>query len=399
MSIARNDAAPEGLLDRATSGFERHFGGRPTHAAAAPGRVNLIGEHTDYNDGFVLPMAIEQRTVLVGRTNGTQRARVIATDLDDAAIDFACDTTLQRGDETWANYVMGVAGQFIEHGHSVLGFDAVIASDIPVGGGLSSSAALEVAGAMLMQQLIGVAIEPKTMALWCQAAEHEYVGMPCGIMDQFISVFGRRDHALLIDCRSQQTRHVALNDPEVAVVVANSNVKHELSDSAYAERRSQCEQAAAILDRRFGNIGALRDATLDQLEAARSDMDDVLYRRARHVIGENDRTLAAADALDAGAYETFGQLMGQSHRSLAEDYQVSCDELDLLVELAMAVDGVYGSRMTGGGFGGCTVTLVRRGAADRLMRHLVDQYRSRAGRRATCFATRPADGADEIKLE
>jgi galactokinase len=388
----QTDHGDAALVQRATELFATHFDRKPAVAATAPGRVNLIGEHTDYNDGFVLPMAIERRTAFVGAVNHSARCRVIAADLDQEQATFLIDE-LAPGKTAWANYIKGVVAQFLKHGQRVPGFDAVITSDVPLGGGLSSSAALEVATATAIEKFLGIELDPVRKALWCQQAEHTYAGMPCGIMDQFISVMGRKGHALLIDCRSQTTHPVPLDDPQVTVLIANTNVKHELTGSEYPTRRKQCETAAAALAEHFGDsIQALRDADMKQLDLIRTQLDSTVYRRARHVIGENDRTQLAARLFEGRQYQEAGRLMYESHRSLREDYDVSCPELDTLVELAGEVDGVFGSRMTGGGFGGCTVTLVRTLAVDPLVEHLVRGYSARHGIEPTCFASQPADG-------
>jgi galactokinase len=381
------------LIDRARAVFERHFGGTPTVVGAAPGRVNLIGEHTDYNDGLVLPMAIERHTVLVGAVNHSARCRVIAADLDEQRAAFMIDDPAP-GRTPWANYIKGVIAQFIRHGQRAPAFDAVIAGDLPLGGGLSSSAAMEVATATALEQFLGIEVDPVRKALWCQAAEREFAGVPCGIMDQFIAVMGRAQHALLIDCRNHAMQPVPLDDPAVTVLIANTNVRHELAGSAYAERRAQCEQAAEALAEHFGaSIRTLRDATMQQLDLIRSQLDEAVYRRARHVIGEIERTRLAADHLDARDYDQVGRLMNESHRSLRDDFEVSCAELDTLVDLARQADGVFGCRMTGAGFGGCTVMLVRAEAVEALIDRLETEYTSRHGRAPTCFASRPADGA------
>lgn len=399
MTIAIDNVTQQ-MLDHATGVFQHHFQTDPTAMAIAPGRVNLIGEHTDYNDGFVMPLAIERHTVIVARPNHSPRCRIVAADLDEEMHTFRLDD-IAPGKTQWANYVKGVFSQFQRNGHlpgAGAGIDAVITSNVPLGGGLSSSAALEVAVASLLEQLLEIKLDPTRKALWCQQAEHEFAGMPCGIMDQFISAMGVRDHALLIDCRSHQVRPVKLADPNVTVLITNSNSKHELTGSEYPTRRKQCEAAAKILGSQFPGVKALRDADMLMLDAARSKMDDVTYRRARHVIGENQRTLLAADALDAGDYTQVGRLMLESHRFLRDDFEVSTPELDALVELAMMVPGVFGARMTGGGFGGCTVTLVQTHAVQKLIDHLMAEYPKRAGKAPTCFTTRPAQGAIHAAL-
>jgi galactokinase len=376
------------VLDRARAAFVDRFGVQPTVAALAPGRVNLIGEHTDYNDGFVMPLALVKCTAVVAGPSDKSTAEALALDCDSEAATFAVDASLTPGDPAWSNYVKGVVAQFVKHGKTVPAFNAAIASDVPIGGGLSSSAALEVSTATVLEQLVGMTLDPIDKALWCQAAEHEYANMPCGIMDQFISVMGREGHLLMIDCRSHETRQVKLDDPSVAVLVTNSNVKHELTGSEYPTRRKQCEAAAGIL-----GVKALRDADLAMLEAAKDQCDEVVYRRARHVIGENQRTLDAADALDSGDYVTVGQLMIASHESLRDDYEVSCPEIDTLVEIACKLDGVYGSRITGGGFGGCTVTLIASDKLDAAVEAIASQYKAAHGIEPTCFATTPGAGA------
>ena len=393
-----DDTRLHALLDRAISVFIDHFDTQPDHAASAPGRVNLIGEHTDYNDGFVLPMAIEPRTAIVAKANHSPRFRIVASDLDQQMATFINDGDIAPGRTQWSNYVKGVIAMFKKQGHGVPSFDAVIASDVPVGGGLSSSAALEVAVATLIEQFEQIIVEPTHKALWCQAAEHEFAGMPCGIMDQFITVMGRPQHALLIDCRSRQAQLVPLDDPQLTVVIANSNVKHDLADSEYPVRRAQCEQATAAIARQHPHVKSLRDATMPQLDDVRHAVDDVVYRRARHVIAEIQRTTLAADALRRVDYPAFGHLMHESHVSLRDDYQVSCPEIDGLVDQAEQFDGVYGSRITGGGFGGCTVTLVAADAAEPLIAHLRQAYSKQTGLEADCFATRPAGGARPIAI-
>jgi galactokinase len=389
-------------LQTLTEAFERRFGRRPTHAAAAPGRVNLIGEHTDYNDGFVLPMAIDRQTVIVAApapgsapAPGKATARVVSLDIEGEAT-FPVDATLAPGEPAWSNYVRGAVAMMLRHGVDPGGFDAVLSSTVPVGGGLSSSASIEVATATLVERLADRAIDPVDKALACQQAEHRFAGVPCGIMDQFISAMGRAGYALLIDCRTHDTRLVPLDDPAIAVLIINSNVRHELTGGEYAERRRQCEAAAGAL-----GVEALRDATLEKLGAARARLDDVTFRRARHVIGEIDRTLRAADAMGRRDWASVGPLMFESHASLRDDFQVSTPELDKLVELASdrVADGVIGSRMTGGGFGGCTVTLVRADAAEAVGRGIAAAYADAVGIEASVFVTRPSDGARALTLD
>jgi galactokinase len=386
------DTALDLLASAAEGEFVARFGRPPRWLAAAPGRVNLIGEHTDYNDGFVLPMAIDRHVVVAAdrAEGGGRQARVFSATLGQWA-GVSVEGPLAPGPVAWANYVQGVIAGFLDVGLRPGPFDAVIHSDLPPGGGLSSSAALEVAVATLLEAMTGTELDPLAKALLCQKAEHDFAGVPCGIMDQCSSVMGRAGSLLLLDCRSRQVRPTPLADPDVVALIVNSNVKHALTDGGYAARRRQCEEAARIL-----GVPALRDVTLEQLEQARSRLGELLYRRARHVVRENARTVEAAEAFARGDWETVGRLMVESHASLRDDYEVSCAELDLLVGLATSPGsggGVIGARMTGGGFGGCTVSLVRRGALGGVTRHVAEGYMRGTGREATLFVTRPAGGA------
>jgi galactokinase len=295
----------------------------------------------------------------------------------------------------WSNYVAGVIAGFVERGMRPAGFQSVIESSVPYGGGLSSSASLEVATATLMEAMTGATLGLVEKALLCQKAEHEYAGVPCGIMDQFASVMGREGHLMLLDCRSQELEQVPFTDPGVTVLIINTNVKHELSGGEYAERRGRCESAA----RKLG-VQSLRDATLAQLEFERQHLEPIEYRRARHAISEIERTAEAAAALKAGDWARVGRLMYASHDSLRDDYEVSCAELDLLVDLArdlVSARGVIGSRMTGGGFGGCTVSLVETAKVDNVAQHLAESYRAETGIEPSVLTSRPARGAHVIK--
>lgn len=373
--------------------FSRVYGHAPSWIAAAPGRVNVIGEHTDYNDGFVLPMAIERYAVVAAAPSaGPPRVQLRSTDTNakPVVIDLGEGMRpLPKG--TWANYPAGVIAGFRSRSVSLPGFDALIHSTVPLGGGLSSSAALEVATATLLEAMTGKLLDPVDKALLCQQAEHEYAGVPCGIMDQFISVMGRKDHLLLLDCRTRKTELVPMSDPSVELLVTNTNVKHELGSGEYARRRAQCEAAAKAM-----GVSSLRDACMGCVEKAKSKMDDVVLRRARHVIGEIDRTPKAAQAIRNSKWEEAGELMYASHNSLRDDYEVSCSELDAVVEIAKnigAKGGVYGCRMTGGGFGGCTVALVKTDAVDAVSEKIAENYKRKTGIEATLFVSRPAAGA------
>ncbi|XP_056626573.1 galactokinase [Triplophysa dalaica] len=382
------------LVEEARRVYRERFDGDDANVAAcAPGRVNLIGEHTDYNEGYVLPMALPMVTVIVGSKTSDQNCCVVT--LTEAAdepreVDFHLPSELApllRGQPNWANYVKGVVQHY--RVRPIPGFRAVITSSVPLGGGLSSSASLEVAMYTFLQQLCPDDGNQVAKAIACQQAEHTHAAVPCGIMDQFVSVLGKEGHALLIDCRSLEATAVPLTDPGLVILITNSNVRHSLTGSEYPTRRKQCEEAAAILGK-----SSLRDATLPDLEAAKDRLDSVTYRRARHVIEEIERTALAAEALKRGDYKEFGKLMAESHNSLRDNYEVSCPELDELVSAALEVDGVFGSRMTGGGFGGCTVTLLEAQAKERAMKHIQENYHGSP----TFYITTPSDGAHALSL-
>ena len=378
------------LAEHTAQRFAKFFGHPPCWLAAAPGRVNLIGEHTDYNDGFVLPMAIDRCTVIAAEPNAARQVTLHShTTGETATINLR--TLVGKGKPAWANYVRGVIAGFQQRKLKIAGFNAVIDSNVPMGGGLSSSAALEVATATLLEAITGQKLDPIEKALLCQRAEHEFAGVPCGIMDQFTSVLARENHLLLLDCRLRTAELVPVNNPSVAILIINTNVRHKLADGKYARRRAQCETAARCL-----GLDALRDANMDLLNKTRNGLGPVVFRRARHVITENERTLKAARAFIASDWAALGKLMYASHRSLRDDYEVSCAELDAVVEIAQAIGlkgGVIGCRMTGAGFGGCAVSLIRTAAALEVTRRISEAYEKKTGVQPTLFSSRPAAGA------
>jgi galactokinase len=391
------------LAHAATRAFTARFGGAPRWLAAAPGRVNLIGDHTDYTGGFALPMAIDRHVVIAGapaaREAGASGAGGAATRprvrfhsaAVDASADVPLDETPQPGAPSWANYVRGVVAGFQQRGLRPPALDALAVSDVPLGGGLSSSAALEVATATLLEAAVGTPLDRLDKARLCRQAEHDFAHVPCGLMDQLTSVLGDESGPLLVDFEAERARPVPLVDPAIGVLICNSNVRHALGDGEYARRRADCEEAA----RRLG-LPTLRAATRAVVEAARDALGPVVYRRARHVVTENARTLAAADALAGSDVAAVGALMYQSHDSLRDDFEVSCPELDTLVELGHEIGaggGVFGARMTGGGFGGCAVMLVRADKLASITEILTREYRRRHGRALAPFLSRPARGA------
>lgn len=380
------------LVDRATDCLLERAGAKPHWIAAAPGRVNLIGEHVDYNDGFVLPLAIDRHVVVAALPRDDRVARWFSATANQS-FEVALDKTIVRGEPAWSNYVRGVMAGFAERGVSLPGFDAVIVSDVPLGGGLSSSAALEVAVATLIESMGQHTLDPIEKALLCQKAEHTFAGMPCGVMDQFASTLARRDNLLLIDCRSLQFEHVPMTDDDLVIMVIDTGVKHELTDGGYAARRAQCESAA----RKLG-VSSLRDISWDQLETRREDLTEVEWKRARHVVTEIGRTLEAVAAIRERNYQRLGELMAASHRSLRDDYEVSCVELDRIVELAGEFSArhpgqVVGSRMTGGGFGGSSVCLIKKTVAESLSGHIVAKYREEFSFEPNLFVTPAGAGA------
>ena len=369
--------------------FRERFGGSP-RVFSAPGRVNLIGEHTDYNDGFVLPIAINRRTYVACAPRRDRRIRVHSKNLD-ATAEFELDGNTLQPQRKWFSYILGVARTLERHYLSLSGADFLIESEVPMGGGLSSSAALEVATGQALVELCGQVIDPTALALAAQQAEHEFVGAQVGIMDQLTAATAEPDHALLIDCRSLEAKKIPLRNIEAGFVVCNTNVKHQLASSAYNERRQQCEAAVAILKQHLPSIGALRDVTAEDFERFGRDLPEPLQRRARHVVTENSRTIAAADALARGDLTALGKLMRASHESLRDDYEVSSAELDIMVHLASQRDEVFGARMTGGGFGGCTINLVRRDSTEDFSHFIHEKYQEATGLAAEIYVV-AADG-------
>ena len=478
-SSSPSDLPPnvQSLINQAKDLFESSFCTRDdnaelsVHCSSAPGRVNLIGEryvikrfftriytntfiedshapfsphiidlgeHTDYTGGFVLPLAIGYNTVCYGRggiVKTSQRvlpSRIVSGNKSIVEFTISPSSTPSTGESKWANYVQGVILQYLPdlEPDETFVLDMAIAGDVPLGSGLSSSASLEVATAVFLEDMLekhhhGVAknrlvdgcggdaiISAKQIkmerAIRCQRAENVFCSVPCGIMDQFVSSAGSQGKLLLIDCRSLDFQEVSVGGAESTksksngeapvLVVANSNVKHDLGDGEYPVRVQQCKDATRILSKVNGEIETLRDATMEDIDVAVSSagLKGVLFQRARHVVSENKRTTETAKALEMGDWDTVGNLMNGSHTSMRDDYEVSCDEIDILVDLAQNFDGVYGSRLTGGGFGGCTVTLVKRECSQQLMDHLKSEYKKKTGMECYCFETSPGDGAKSI---
>ncbi len=365
----------------------------PAQVFSAPGRVNLIGEHTDYNEGFVLPMAIERRTYVAGAPNGTSHVKVKSLTLGQS-FDFDLERPGPKRRGSWLDYVEGTARALMDRGLPVIGCDLLIDSNVPTGAGVSASAALELAVGIALSMLGGTPDPDRVkLALAGQAAEHQYVGTMCGIMDQYIAAMGHEDAALLIDCRTLETRSVPIRLGDVSVLICDTRVKHELSSSEYNLRRAECLRASNILAKSLPGVRTLRDVSVADFGQFATELPGVVRSRCRHVVTENARTLAAVEALTAGDLSQMGRLMTESHVSLRDDYQVSCEELDVAVDIASAQPGVYGSRMTGGGFGGCTVTLVDNAAIENVHAVVKEAFAARGWKEPELFASHACQGA------
>jgi galactokinase len=371
--------------------FKKAFSSTPEVIVRAPGRVNLIGEHTDYNEGFVLPAAIDRAIAFAGRRRPDRLVRVHSLDFQDA-VEFSLDDIARDSQHSWSNYLRGVSKFLEEDGHRLTGAEVVFGGDVPREAGLSSSAAVEVGAAVFWKKLLKLELDPVYLVKLSRRAENEFVGVPCGIMDQFISALGRRDHALFLDCRDLSYRHVPLRG-EVKIVVCNSGIKRALAQSEYEVRLKQCRQAVAQIASTGLGVNSLRDVELSDLETAAHALSELLLRRARHVVTENQRVLEALQVLEAGDLERFGELMNASHESLRDDYEVSSQELDALVELAWKQPGVLGARMTGAGFGGCTVNLVRAEAAEAFAAAVCKGYERALGLKAETYICQASEGA------
>ena len=383
---------PLQLLDA----FQARFG-TTANVYRAPGRVNLIGEHTDYNEGFVLPAAIEFYCWAAAAPRKDGKLLIYSENFNETA-DARLDSLTPLRKKHWANYPLGVAWAFLQAGKRLTGANIYIAGEVPLGAGLSSSAAIEVAVGLALLRVSGLAVDRTELAQFCQKAENEFVGARVGIMDQFVSCFGRAAHALLLDCRSLEHEFVKL-PANLQLVICNTMVRHEVASGEYNARHAECEEGVRILRNAFPEIRALRDVTLAQLEAQHQNLSATVFARCRHVITENARVKSAVVAFRRGDIEALGPLMQDSHRSLRDDYDVSCKELDLMVEIAAAQPGVIGARMTGGGFGGCTINLVESAAVSDFKRKVGEGYSSKTGRTPEIYVSPASEGAQQMALE
>lgn len=390
------------LRQRAVEGFLNVFGPNAAKIRLfrAPGRVNLIGEHTDYNDGYVFPAALDREIVIAARPRKDRKVQLYSLDFG-GSVEFSLDSIDRDSNERWSNYFRGVAWALAGSGYTLLGMDAAIVGDIPPGAGLSSSAAFEVASGYALLTLSGYNVDLRELALLCQRAENEFVGVKCGIMDQFASALARQGHALFLDCRSLEYQHVPLPSEDFAIAICDTGTSRELAGSKYNERRAECERALEILAARLPGAKALRDVTSKDLDELGHLLPEVIRKRAAHVVGENERTLRAVSALERGDREGFGRLMNESHESLRDLYEVSSPALDAMVESALAFEGTLGARMTGAGFGGCAVSLVRKERAGEFAHQVLEDYMRKVDgkfdHKPEIYICEPSDGVGEVE--
>ena len=370
--------------------FRESFGSNPDVETWAPGRVNIIGEHIDYSGGHVLPIAIGKKIRVAAAVTGDNTITLQSANLR-GEICFGTTSLKPGGD--WGDYPKGVVAQLVQRKYPISGFNAFFLSDLPIGAGVSSSAAMEVAACYLLQKLFGFSIPPEESALLCQKAEHEFSGTQCGIMDQFVSVAGSEGHAIFLNCHTLEHRHIPFSPGDYALVACDSRVGRELAASEYNKRRAECDQGLRALIERFGNIRTLCDANVEQLEECSADMPEPVFHRCRHALSENARVAAAVKAMELDDLEELGRLMDESHNSLRDDYEVSCPELDLLVDTARGIEGVLGSRLTGAGFGGSTISLVHRSGIDTFQGIVSEAYLRAFDNVPRFFECVPSDGA------
>jgi len=391
--VKRIDRSTNEAIHRLKALFAELYGGHPT-VYRAPGRVNLIGEHTDYNDGFVMPAALNLYTYVAVTPRPDRRLLVYSENFDEAC-DVDLDSIRPGKSGHWSDYVRGVAGVLESSGYKLRGADLAIASEVPLGSGLSSSAALEVSTAWALLSNSEINVDRNAIPQICQQAEHLYPETKCGIMDQFISCHGRAGHALMLDCRSLDFQLLPLPG-DVRLMVCNTMVRHDHASGGYNTRQGECQEGLRALQQALPEIRALRDVTIDELEQHRSRLSPLIYKRIRHVVTENERVKMAASALQAADMAKLGELMADSHRSLRDDYEVSTPELDLMVELARDQKDVYGARMTGGGFGGCTINLVHSARAGEVQQRLEQNYEAKTGLSPTIIICEASDGAGAL---
>lgn len=376
--------------------FTDRFGSEPL-LVNSPGRVNLIGEHTDYNEGYVLPAAIDKSIVIAIAANNLNCCRLYSTDYGEYA-EFDLNE-LQPSQISWANYILGVASQFQQAGYAISGFDCVFGGDIPIGAGLSSSAALECGIALALNELYELMISRQQLIKYAQKAEHEFAGVQCGIMDQFASMMGKKEHAIQLDCRSLEYQYFPLSLGDYQILLLDTQVKHSLASSEYNTRRNECEQGVGMLQLGYPEITSLRDVSPPLLMAVQNIMDPVVYKRCMFILKENERLLEGCNLLKQGDIEGFGALMYASHAGLSSMYEVSCEELDFLVSFTMDKNFVAGARMMGGGFGGCTINLVKTDQAETFMENISQAYEGKFGVPLKSYKVTISEGTKVLKEE
>jgi galactokinase len=385
------------LIQDITKEFENRFGGK-YELIKSPGRVNLIGEHTDYNEGFVLPAAVNKSIILAMNSNETDQVSFLAIDKDELYQgDISGD--IEKTGRGWPDYLLGVVDQLREHGYEIHGFDCVFGGNVPIGAGMSSSAALEGGVLYGLASLFDLDIPPVEMAQIAQKAENDFVGVQCGIMDQFVNLNGKKNHALKLDCRTLEYEYYPFDRKDIHIILCDTGVRRELASSEYNVRRSQCEQGVSVLQKYDSEIDSLRDIELEFLLLHEEDLDPTVFKRCKYVIEENKRVLQACQDLENNDLSSFGQRMFQSHVGLRYKYEVSCKELDTLVDIAWQMDGVFGCRMMGGGFGGCTINLVKDDYLDSFVSQIKSKYAEKIGDEIDIYKTKVSGGTHLLKLK
>ena len=363
----------------------------------SPGRINLIGEHTDYNMGYVLPAAIDKAIYFAINNRNDNYCKIYSLDLNDS-FEFSLNKICKSG-KHWPDYLIGAVDQLIKNGYSISGFNCVFNGDIPIGSGLSSSAALEAGILFALNRIFNLGINNIELVKLAQKAENEFVGVQCGIMDQYINIFGKRGNALRIDCRSLEYEYFPFKLDNVSIVLIDSNVSHSLFTSEYNKRRQECNDGIAIINKDHPEVKSLRDVSREMLYEYKSKLNETVYKRCKFVVEENDRLIKACEALNISDLKLFGSLMYQTHEGLSKDYEVSCKELDYLVELTKTNSSVYGSRMMGGGFGGCTINLIENSAIELISKTIMAEYKEKFGLEAKTYITKISDGTNIISIK
>jgi galactokinase len=381
------------LYEQVLKKFYELFNEKPL-MVRSPGRVNLIGEHTDYNEGFVLPGAVEKAIYFAISPRSDNNCKLFAFDMNDS-FEFAVGSP-QFTDKHWPNYLMGVVDQLLKMNYKLKGFNCVFGGDIPIGAGMSSSAAIEAGLAFALNHIFNLGIEKLSLVKLAQKAENEFVGVKCGIMDQFINIFGKSGNVLRIDCRSLNYEYFPFDFNDVSIVLFNTGVSHSLASSEYNQRRKECSEGVEIIKKNFQHVKSLRDVSLEMLNSFENKLDNKIFRRCKYVVEENDRMMKACDSLNKNDLKTFGELMYQTHNGLSNDYEVSCKELDYLVEQVKDNSNVYGARMMGGGFGGCTINLIKKEVVNDISEKLAAGYKSKFGIELKTYVTSITEGTNLI---